>query len=360
MREWGLEVQLLRRAAIIIFCIAVVVGGAVGLYYYWHRTGANDASTSGSAPSLVSLLPAKSPYVLYADVAALRKSEFLTKLVAMVPAQKQDQDYTDFVTATGFDFTRDLDRVVFAMIPSSPEPVVWTVAEGRFDQQKISAYALRTGRTEQRDGKTIYVVPTGKSGGEVEISFLAPGRIQMVGKQNGISAAIAPGGVNSSDAIMHEHVSRVAGASIFAVISADALPKDVTIGSTRLDQVQSALNGIHWVSIAVMPDAQNLKIVLEGETASTREAIQMELGLGGWRIIAEGFLSDPAIRKQLTKEGADSLGAIVKEIAISRDGQRVRLSMSLTPEMLNGLAAPPPITSPPPSPAIPTNPKPTH
>jgi hypothetical protein len=360
MREWGLEVQLLRRAIIIILCIAVVVGGSVGLYFYWHRTATNDASTSGTTPALVSLLPAKSPYVLYADFAALRKSEFLTKLVAMAPAQKQDQDYTDFVNATGFDFTRDLDRVVFAMIPSSPEPVVWAVAEGRFDQQKIAPYALRSGRTEQREGKTIYIVPTGKSGGEVEISFLAPGRIQMVGKQNGISAAIMPGGGNSSDAIMHEHISRVAGASIFAVISADALPKDVTVGSTRLDQVQSALTGIHWVSIAVMPEGHDLKIMLEGETASTREAIQMELGLEGFRILGQGILSDPATRKQLTKDGADSLDAIVKKIAISRDGQRVRLSMSLTPEMLSGLAAPAAITNLTPQVPTPANPKPIH
>lgn len=360
MREWGLGVQHLRRAAIIIISIVVLALGAVGLYYYWHRTGTNDASASGSTPALVSLLPTKAPYVGYADVAALRKSEFLTKLVAIVPAQKQDQEYIDFVTASGFDFTRDLDRVVFAMIPSSPEPVVWTVAEGRFDQQKIAAYALRSGKTEQRNGKTIYIVPTGKSGGDVEISFLAPDRIQLVGKQNGISAAIAPGGGNASDAIMHEHISRVAGASIFAVISADALPKDVTIGTTRLDQVQSALHGIHWVSIAVMPEAQNLKIVLEGETATTREAVQMELGLGGWRIIAEGFLSDPVIRKQLTKDGAASLEAIVKQIAISRDGQRVRLSMSLTPQMLSGLAAPAPIANQTPPAITPANPKPTH
>jgi hypothetical protein len=345
MRQSGLEVQLLRRAAIVLVCIAVLVLGGVGYYYYWHGTGANSG-TSGAAPSLVSLLPAQSPYVVYADLTSLRNSAFLTKLVAMAPASTEDPDYSEFVRETGFDFTRDLDRVALAMLPSTPEPVVWTVAEGRFDERKIAAYVLKTGRAEQREGRTTYIVPTDKNGSEVEISFMAPGRIRMLSKQKGISAAVAPGGANSSEAIMREHVSRVAGAAIFAVISADALPKDATIGNAHLDQVQSALHGIHWLSIAIMPDGQNLKIVLEGETSSTSDAIQIELGMQGFKILGQGLLSDPATRKQLTKDGATSLDSIIRQTGISRDGQRVRLTVSLTSEVLSGLAAPAPMATP--------------
>jgi hypothetical protein len=354
MREWSLEVQLLRRTALVLIIIAVVVLGGVGYYYYWHRTGAGNAGTSGTAPSLVSLLPAQSPYVVYADVSALRNSAFLTKLVAMSPASTQDADYTEFVRETGFDFTRDLDRVGIAMVPSSSEPVVYVIAEGRFDQAKIAAYTLKAGRAEQRNGLTTYIVPTDKKGNEVEVSFLAPGRIQLLSKQKEISAAVAPGGAAASEALMREHVSRVAGAAIFAVISADAIPKDVTIGNTRMDQVQSALHGIHWLSIAIMAEGQNLKLVLEGETSSTADAIQIELGLQGFRMMGQGILSDPSTRKQLTKDGAASLDSILRQIGISRDGQRVRLTVSLTPDMLNGLAAPTPNAAQPATSGAPT------
>ncbi len=332
----------MRRAAIVLICVAVVVLAGVGYYYYWHQTGANSAKTSGAAPALVSLLPAQSPYILYADLESLRKSAFLAKLVAIAPSVNEDPDYGQFVRETGFDYTRDLDHIAFAMLPKSPEPEVWTVAEGRFDEQKIVAYAVRVGRVEQRNGRTTYIVPAGRTADEVEFSFIAPGRIQMISKQKGISAAVAPGGAIASDAAMREHVSRVAGAAIFAVLSTDALPKDVTIGTARLDEVQTVLHGIHWLSIAVMPDGQDLRIVLEGDATSTAEAIQLELGLEGFRILGRGILTDPATRKQLTKEGANSLDNMIQRVGISRDGQRVRLSVSLSPDTLNGLAAPPP------------------
>ncbi len=69
---------------------------------------------------MLSLLPPQAPYVVYADLATLRGSAFLNRLVAIIPAPKEDPEYLDFVRATGFDYTRDLDRVAIGVIPTTP------------------------------------------------------------------------------------------------------------------------------------------------------------------------------------------------------------------------------------------------
>ena len=80
---------------------------------------------------------------------SLRNSAFLNRLIALIPTPNEDPDYLEFVRSTGFDYTRDLDRVAIAIFPTTPLPTVVTFAEGRFDQQKIIAYALRTGKAER-------------------------------------------------------------------------------------------------------------------------------------------------------------------------------------------------------------------
>ena len=115
----------------ILTVIALVFLAAAGLYYwhYKHSSSGQVGSTGGPAPSIVSSLPPEAPYVIYADVAALRDSAFLARLIAIAPAPAEDPEYTEFVNATGFDYTKDLDHVAIAVIPASPRPVVWTIAE---------------------------------------------------------------------------------------------------------------------------------------------------------------------------------------------------------------------------------------
>ncbi len=57
--------------------------------------------------------------------------------------------------------------------------------------------------------------------------------------------------------------------------------------------------------------------------------------------MARVFLSDPATRKQFTPQGAEALTQLVKQADISATGKRVQLAVSLTPGILDGLAAPP-------------------
>lgn len=342
----------MKKSAIIVLCLAVLVLTATG-YYLLHRAPASTDSMPGTAPTMLSLLPPQAPYVIYADVQSLRSSAFLNRLIALVPAPNEDPDYAEFVRSTGFDYARDLDRVAIAIIPTTPLPTVVTFAEGRFDQQKIIAYALRTGKTEVRDGHTVYVLPSSTPGGDVTVRFVAANRIELVSLPHGK----VPASMNTSDpagAAMKEKINGVAGSPLFAVVRMDAVPKDATIETFRIDAITNAMQGVKWLTLAVAPQGQDLRAVLEGECDSALDATQMNLALGGLRIMARAFLSDPATRRQFTAQGADALTRLVKQADISATGKRVQLAVSLTPGILDGLAAPTPAPKPPNSTKAPT------
>ena len=332
----------MKRPAIIIVCIAVVVIAATG-YFVLHRKPAASDSMPGVAPTMLSLLPPQAPYVIYADVASLRSAAFLNRLNALAPTPNEDPEYAEFVRSTGFDYSRDLDRVAIAIFPTSPIPTVVTFAEGRFDQQKIIAYASSRGKQEQRDGRTTYVLPSSTPGGEVTLQIVSANRIALTSGPHGVSPASTQS-TDPSGAALKERINRVAGSPLFAVLRMDAVPTDAKVGSFDVNAITNSLQGVSWLTVAAAPQGQNLRVVLEGECESSLAATKLNLALDGLRIMARAYLSEPSTRKQFTPQGGDALVQLVKQADISAESNRVQLAVSLTPEILDGLAAPPPST----------------
>jgi hypothetical protein len=335
----------MKKPVIVVLCLVVVVLAAAG-YFFLHRRPAATDSMPGTAPTILSLLPPQAPYVVYTDVAALRSSAFLNRLIALIPTPNEDPEYLEFVRSTGFDYTRDLDRVAIAISPTTPLPTVLTFAEGRFDQQKIIAYALRTGRAIERDGFTTeYVLPSSVSGGEISVQFITPNRIELISRPQGNSAPTT-NGANTAGADMTQRINRVAGSPLFAVVRMDAVPKDAVIGSFRIDAITGSMQGVKWLTLSASPKEQNLNVALQGECESSLQATQLDLALGFVRTMARAYLSDKNARKQFTLQGADALTKLVKQADISTTGNRLQLAVSLSPEILDGLAAPPPAKPP--------------
>lgn len=331
----------MKKTAIVIVCVAVVLLVAAG-YYFLHSGRPAKDSMPGPAPTILSLLPSQAPYVIYADLQTLRNSAFLNRLIALVPAPSEDPEYAEFVRATGFDYARDLDRVAIAISPTTPLPTVLTFAEGRFDQQKIIAYALRTGRADVRDGFTTeYILPSSQPGGEISLQIITANRIMLSSRPRGNSGP-TPSGASTSAAEMTERINRVGGSPVFAVVRMDAVPKDAKIGKFRVDAITSSMQGVKWLTLSAAGHEQDLKVVLQGECDSSLDATQLNLALGGLRFMARAFLSEPNTRKQFTPQGADALTKLVKQADISASGKRVQLAVSMTPEILDGLAAPTP------------------
>jgi hypothetical protein len=158
------------KGRVLLLGLGIVAAIAAGWY-----VRSRLATTGGPVPELLRQLPADATLYAYADLAALRQSAFLHKLDKLTTPQQTDADYDAFVRATGFDYTRDLDRIALAARQSPQQLLV--LAEGRFDRQRITDYARRTGHSEQQNGREVLIVPTTQPGRLMAFTFLDAGRI---------------------------------------------------------------------------------------------------------------------------------------------------------------------------------------
>lgn len=113
--------------------LVIIALAGVGLMLYLTRNSRVDAV------SLVSWFPPREATVVYLDVAAMRSSGILEKLVGSTMGE--EAEYRAFVQGTGFDYKRDLDRVML----NSANGVHYFVLQGRFDTGKLKNYAKSQG-----------------------------------------------------------------------------------------------------------------------------------------------------------------------------------------------------------------------
>src|SRR5713101_8458216 len=85
--------------------LAAVAGTAAMGYLYARRSNSARASP---LPDLLTQIPAGAPTLIYVDLAAVRQSGFYQHRGTPSPRVVPDNDYKNFVQATGFDFEKDL------------------------------------------------------------------------------------------------------------------------------------------------------------------------------------------------------------------------------------------------------------
>ena len=121
-RGWILVVALL---------VIAVAGTVIGL----RLTSGPKLDSAG----LASYMPERDAATLYIDVAALRSSGILDKLVGSTVGE--EVEYKTFVQQTGFDYKRDLDR----LMANSAEGTHYFLLDGRFEWDKLKSYATAQG-----------------------------------------------------------------------------------------------------------------------------------------------------------------------------------------------------------------------
>jgi hypothetical protein len=113
----------------------IVAAAGIALAYYILRPQYRTAQ------SLVRLLPRSDAVLFYADVDALRQSEFLGRLQGAKGLE--DPEYRRFVHETGFSYERDLDALAVVSLPNQ----IFATLRGKFDWRRLSEYARRQGGT---------------------------------------------------------------------------------------------------------------------------------------------------------------------------------------------------------------------
>src|SRR5439155_384565 len=120
---------------------------------------------------------------------------------AWAPKPQADADYAQFVKETGFDYERDLNRAAIAVLKHGQDSTLFTVLDGKFDRQKISAYALKDGSSAKAGGLEIFSVPITGAARKISFTFLKSERIavtngpHLVDVMNGV-VILAEGGLN--------------------------------------------------------------------------------------------------------------------------------------------------------------------
>jgi len=201
----------------------ITAGAVVGLGIYFGY--AHFAATGHSRASLLRALPADASAVIYVDIEEFRRAAIL-KAVTTLGASATgnvttDPEYKQFVSETGFDYEKDLDRVGIAVTNHGAKQDYFALADGRFDRKKIETYLRKNGRSEQAGGREIFHVATGEPGREVSMEFISNERIALTDDDD-ISAKIASGTGTAGHAEWMERFSRLAGAPVFALIRQDA------------------------------------------------------------------------------------------------------------------------------------------
>jgi hypothetical protein len=335
-----------KRALIVLSALICLVAAAGGGLYYYRGRGLMFETNSGQTPRILTELPSDAPVVAYVDVAALRKLQTspiaaILGLAGASPAE--DKEYAKFVADTGFDYTRDLNAVAIALWPPGSEPSskstdenrVLAVAEGRFDQQKIKAYAMRTGKIVVRENHSIYSVPGDPA---VAFQFLSVNQIALASGNNSIDLADVPVSQKNSSNIQ-ARVERVAGAPIFAVARADNLPNSFFSNFRNVPQLERLMRSVQNLTLAGQPDGDQIQATLDAQCDSTQNAFELATLLDGARLLGSMALSDPKTRGQMTQGQMVFLNALINEAKVSHQDTWVRLKLAITPEMLGAPAS---------------------
>jgi hypothetical protein len=302
-------------------------------YLYARR---NNSAHASPLPDLLTQIPTGAPTLIYADLAALRQSGFYRHRRALSPGVVPDNDYKDFVNATGFDFEKDLDRVVIAAWPESVQgehKKSIAVAAGRFDRQKIRDYVQRGGKIEQQEGHDVLLFQGTKSSEWNSLTFLNDQTVMFVQGPSIAPALGASLSAASRDPI-RERVTHVAGADIFLITRMPAIPDNFGSGVLQSAPLTNSMRSVQWLTLAARPEGDNLLVSLEGECATNADARQLQSALETLRLFAQAGLGNP--RPQNQADSSRQLWeSLLKAIAITQAGERVRLLVELPPDVLN-------------------------
>jgi len=332
---------------------AIVLAGAV-VFYGYERWGGSKYSPRND---VLALMPEEAIAVLYIDLDELRQSPFLAELYKWAPETKADADYAQFLQSTGFNYESDLNHISIAWLKRGNDTTLFAVANGRFDRKKISAYASQTGARENRSGKEIFSVPLSGSGRRITFTFLSNDRIALTNSTD-LESLLSQPRADSDTLAWRERFRRLAGSPVFAVVrqsaAAGAALSAQAPGGLQSPQLSALIDQLQWITLAGKPEADHLRVVLEGEGAADAPTRQISEVLNGLLVLAQAGLSDQKMRQQLQPDVRAAYLEMLKSADVSQidrgETKSVRLVFDLTPKFFGAARAAMPV-----SPAIPQN-----
>ena len=315
---------------------------AVALLLYGSFRGGATAQAS-PVPDLLTALPAGAPTLIYLDLAAVRASSFYQHKPANDALTLPNGDYTDFVRSTGFDFEKDLDKVVVASWPTASEEHGKTVviADGRFDRVKIRDYAMRKGKLDHQQGHDVFLFPANDRTGPNSVSFLDDHRIAIVDGSGIASLFTGRSDATAADPA-RERAAHLDGAAMFLISRVPPLPDKFGPSGAQSEQLANLARSVQWITLAARPEGEDLRISLEGECDSSTDALELKSALEILRMFGRAGLDSPKTRQSMDPAALATLQNLLSGAEVTQAAERVRILVEITPDIwhLGGPANP--------------------
>jgi hypothetical protein len=329
-------------AIVVVLCAAIFFG-----YRKWGIPSTSPREV------MLAQMPADASAVLFVEFGELRKTPFFAQLYAWAPRPQVDADYSQFVKDTGFDYERSLDRVAIGVEKRGQDSVLFAIADGKFDRQKISAFALKDGTVAKTGAREIFSVQASGSPKKISFAFLRNDRIALTNDDSNLAVFLDAKKRPEDVAEWHARFERLAGSPLFAVIRQDASFGAALAthapGGLRSPQLSTLLDQLQWISIAGKPENDQLRVVADGESLAEATVGQLADVMNGVLILAEGGLNDAKTRRQLDPVMREAYLELLKSADVSKidrgDTKSVRLVFEISPAFLEAARKGPPVTS---------------
>lgn len=330
-----------RRTWIGLAVLAVILGAAV-FYGYQHR----GTQSRAVRDEMLALMPPEASAVLFADFDELRRAPFFAQLYAWAPKPQAEAEYAEFLKQTGFDYERDLDRIAIASIKREQDSTLFAIVDGKFDRERISAYALKSGSVSRNNGREIFSVPMSGSARKMSFTFLRKDRIALTDDTD-LNLFLNAKRHSEDTAEWRVRFERLAGSPVFAVIrqnaAAGAALAAQAPGGLRSPQLSSLLDQLQWITVAGKPENELLRVVADGECATDGTARQLSDLLNGVLLLAQAGLNDAKTRQQLDPAARQAYLELLKSADVTKldrgDTKSVRLVFEITPKFLEAARA---------------------
>jgi hypothetical protein len=299
---------------------------------YWH-----SGNLAEDRDGMLRLMPEDATTVVYVDWAQLRASRVLSGLFRWAPKPTIDNDYAQFLQATGFNYEGDLDRLALAMHREPQGMLAFAIADGRFDRKKIEAYASKYGSLKTADGKTLFAVPLSGSDRKAYFTFLRSDRIAWAND----SSFFFQRPRSKSSAEWREHFSRLGGTPMFAVLRQDSEAATALArapSSLRSPELVALLAQLQWISVSAKPEGDLLRVGIEGECLTESTEHQLKEMLSGLVVLAQMGLNDPKTRKRLDPGVREGYLELLQSADIQQldrgTSKSVRVIFDVSPKLL--------------------------
>ena len=327
----------------IIVGLFIFLIAAIALGFFYHPWRAGDAQVLRS--QMLNLLPADSSAVIFVDLDQFRATPFLAQLLQWAPQRPPEEEYKQFVQDSGFDYERDLHRIAVSVSKKSGGDSIFGIADGRFDRNKMEAYAMKNGRQVGSSSNRVFAISLNNSSRTLFFTFLNDNRIAWTDDS---AAESSPAPRTRRDAEWQEHFSRLAGTPLFALFKQDSggiagLTQQAP-GGFRSPQLAELLAQLRWISLGGKPEGDILRVVVEGESPSDATARQLNDFLGGILLLSQAGLNSAKNNKQLDPALRDAYLELLRSTEVKKidrgEVKSVRLVFEVTPKLLQAAEIP--------------------